>query len=525
MPPDAPDPKPAATVCCRPPRVYWAWVLFPTVYGVVAAAASHAPTKTGPPSLMETAIWEWISAFCLLGALGAVLWLVRARVISGQDGLRWRGMGPWKTARWDEVRDYYENIPTRQQRSSGVASPTTVSVVRTAAGNVRVTNLWSGADALREQVKRQAFHGLVSGWEILGTRAVDPWPRVSHYITLENRWAPRVWTKLFLTFVIYLLIKPAMQLSTMAGLVGWAMTLTTAALYLLLVGSIGLIFLVPLAQYRAAGRRKAERITADTNGITFEDGLRRVEAAWADVTGYGIAPGPGALTIRYVVETRQGEFDFLPVLSGATLLMVIIRRYAENAADKEWRPRTDLEALGGESARWSGGRVGVGARVYHYRTRANRALSLAPLVFGLTGGFLSWAAGQGMLPGTQSAGPLWAAVGCGLLFLGGWHAYRVRRIETDEDGLTQITPFARRRLLWSQVEDYRLTGEYNNAIVQGHGGRLHFSREIVGCEDMKEEIARRAVVCGGKAWERRATTPSPDARRRGRRGRGSSARG
>lgn len=497
-----------STIHCRPPRVHWIWALFPIVYGAAAAAVSHAPTKAGPPSPTETAIWETISAFCLLGALGTVLWLVRACVSVDGNGLHWRGLGRWKTARWDEVRDYYEKLPTRQQRSSGVASPTVVSVVQTAAGKVGVTNLWRGVDAFREQVERQAVYGLTSGWEVLGTRAVDPWPRVFDYNTLENRWVPRIWFKLFLAFVISLLIQPAMQLSTMAGLVGWAMTLTTAGLYLLLVGSIGLIFLVPLAQYRATGRRKAERITVDQGGLVFEDGARRVEATWADVAGYGITHGKGTL-VRYVVETRQGDFDFLTTLRDTMLLKEIIRRYAENAADKGWRPRTDPEALGGEAACWSGGRVGIGARVYHYRTRMYRALLWLPSALGATCAFEAWGAKQGLLPGAQAAGLVCVAVGCGLVFLGGWYAYRACRIETDEDGLTRITPLGRRRMAWGQVEDYHLTGEYNSGIVQGRGERLRFSRGIVGYEELKDEVARRATECGGKVWAERSKGRCP----------------
>jgi len=285
------------------------------------------------------------------------------------------------------------------------------------------------------------------------------------------------------------------------------------------------LLLLIIGRYREAGHRRSEQITVDTNGIVFEDGARRVGAAWAEVTGYGAVPGPGALTIRYVVETRQGDFDFLPVLSGATLLMAIIRRYAQEAADKEWRPRVSLEALGGEAARWSGGRVGIGARVYHYRTRANRAVLGLP--FGLCPalGFEAWAAWQGVLPGMPAAGPLCAAAAFGLASLGGWSAYRVCRVETDEDGLTQVTPWGRRRLAWGQVEDYHLTGEHNSGVVQGRGERFRFSQGIVGYEELKGEIARRAVACGGKAWERQTTTPSPDGRRRGRRGPESSARG
>ena len=58
-----------------------------------------------------------------------------------------------------------------------------------------------------------------------------------------------------------------------------------------------------------------------------------------------------------------------------------------------------------------------------------------------------------VLPTTQPAGTFGAAVVCGLGFLGGWYAYHVCRVETDEDGLTQVTPWERRRLTWAQVEE------------------------------------------------------------------------
>jgi hypothetical protein len=329
-------------------------------------------------------------------------------------------------------------------------------------------------------------------------------PQTYHY--RQNIWTPRVLLKLILTALGYLLTKPLQQAMSQAGQVGWGVTLAGLGVYVLLTASVGAFFLMPLTLYRAAGRRKAERITADTNGLVFEDGARRVEAAWADVTGYGLVPGPGALTVRCVVETRQGHFDFLPVLGGVTLLQAIIQRYAQDAADKEWRPRVDVETLGGEAARWSGGRVGVGARVYHYRTRANRAFLWLPLGLCVTFGFEAWAAWRGVLPGTPAVGMVCAAAAFGLMFLSGWQAYRACRIETDEDGLTQVTPLGRRRLAWGQVEDYWLTGEYHSGVVQGRGERLRFSRGIVGYEELKDEVARRATECGGKAWEAQEPT-------------------
>ncbi len=284
------------------------------------------------------------------------------------------------------------------------------------------------------------------------------------------------------------------------------MTLAAAGLYLLLVGSLSLFLLIPLIQYRAAGRRKAERITADTSGLMFEDGARRVEAAWPEVTGYGIVPGLGALPVRYLVETRQGEFDFLASVKQATLLQVIVQRYATESPDREWKNRVNPEALGDEAARWSTGQVGIGARVYHYRTRIFRALLWLSLIPCLTLAFFAWIVTQGISLGGSVAGLLTGSGAFGALWLAGWYFYLTCRLETDAEKLILITPLGRKRLLWRQVEDYWLADDDNNGVVQGRGERIGFGWGIVGYEELKEEIARQATECGGKAWEKRTTT-------------------
>lgn len=506
MPTDVLTSDSNATVSCHPPALNWIFVVLCAPTGVMMWFGAHNPTKTGPPSAGDVIFVQTSAIALLVTAAVLAMWQMRARIVADADGPRWRRFGGWKSVRWEEVRDYYDRLPSQAQRNSFSA------VIKTAAGPVCFNSDWTDAAALRDLVERRATNAAVREWGILGSRPCDPWPRVFRYDTWQNIWTPRILLKLALTALGYLLTPPLQQAMSQAGQVGWGVTLAGLGVYVLLIASLGAFFLMPLAQYRTAGRRKAERIRADTNGTVFENGARRVEAAWADVTGYGIAPGSGVLAVRYVVETRQGDFDFLAVLGGATLLQAIIRRYAEDAADKEWRPRTDPEALGGEAARWSGGRVGGGARVYHYRTRVYRALLGAPLSLCLTMGFMSWVAKQGLLPGSQAAGMMCLAAALGLVFFGGWYAYRVRRIETDEDGLTQVTPWGRRRLTWGQVKDYYLTGEYNSGVVQGRGGRLRFSRGIVGYEELKEEIARCAVECGGKGWEREdspCSTPAP----------------
>ncbi len=475
---------------------------------------SHAPTNQGLPSPTETAVWEGIAALCLLGALGTAWWLLRACVIGGSDGLRGRQAGGWKSVRWDEVSDYYEQLPTQIQRSSGKSSVAAVSIIEASFCKFGVTNLWSHAEALRDLVEQNAVQSRATQWEIKGTRAFDPWPRLFDYDTLENRWAPRIWLKLFLIFVMYLLVRPALQLGVMAGLVGWTMTLITAGLYLLLIGSIGLIFLFPLAQYRAAEQRKAERITADLYGVAFEDGARRLEAAWPDVTGYHTVYGQG-ITVRYAVETHWGDFDFLPSIGNAALLRTIIQRFAAEAAGHEWDSLVDANTLGGEAARWSGGKAGSGKRRFHYQTRANRALLFGGGVLGFVSLFLSVISVLGWLPGTSPPLPLafGSSIGWILLLVLGWRGYKQNAVFVSNEGLSQRTLTGSRSIPWEQIRNYTL-GQEGGGTVAGRTETIKFSSQIVGCEELKEEIARCAVGCGG-TWEKPTKIVS-DARRRGK---------
>ena len=472
-------------------------LFFAFMCGLGVMLPFNPPLPTPAAQMAQTAFFGGVSVVCLLGAVLAAWWMLQARMETDSDGLRWRGLFGWKLARWEEVRDYYTRLPSQSHGQKHSRA-----ILKTARGSLSFGSQWTNLEALREQTERLATQAAAQEWGIWGSRPCDPWPRVFRYDTWQNIWTPRLILALILPGLIYVFARPLNQAISLAGMVSWPMKLGLFAPYLLLFLMYGGPLFLMFIQFRTAGRRKTERITADTHGIVFDDGARQVEASWADVTGYGIVHGPGMLTVRYVVETPQGGFDFLPSLSDVFLFKVIVQRYSAHSVDTRWQPRVDSETLGGEAARWSGGRVGVGARVYHYRTRSYRALLWLPAGLCLTMLPMAILAAQGLTRGGSALGYLLLAGGFGLVSLGGWYAYRFCRIETDEDGLTQITSMSRRRMAWGQVEDYWLTGEYNNSVVTGRGEKISFRREIVGYEELKEEISRRATECDGKAWER-----------------------
>lgn len=501
-------PPESETVTCRPPVIFRRLVFIAVFLGAgyLFMAWTSLQPPVGPPSAVYSGlVFGAIGLLVLALGIGAAAWEARAVVIADAQGLRWCGLGQWKAAWWDEITDYYDLSPTRR-------APQAASFVLSPVGVARFTRRWSNADALRAVIVERARVG-ETAWGTLGCRAFDPWPRVFGYDTFSNRWVPTLALKLFLAFVAYLLVKPALGLAAFAGLVGWRMALLTAGLYLLLVVPFGLFFLLPLAQYRAVRQRRAQRITADLDGLAFEEGARRVRAAWPDVTGYFVI-GWDASQPLYVVQTRQGDFDFLASISQVVLLQAIIQRRAEWADVKEWKPREDPSVLGGEAARWSGGQAGAGARRFHYQTLYNRLMLWGPFVFSLTFLSLAGMAGLGGMPGSDWRVIMAGAAACFAAWAVSWRAYRVCAVLVDDDGLTQITLLDRRTLAWPNVSDYFLwkpwyTEDASTGMVIGRSNRITFRAGIAGREELKAEIRRRASECGGKEWEVRKRPPSP----------------
>ena len=464
------------------------------MYGSLSAIAAFTPPPAGTPfSLTAALFFAAIFVGSLFSTLAVAWWMLRAGIIADTSGLCVRRFGGWKSVRWEEVSDFYEVVPVRSGRRAGSG---TRFVLEMPSRKIGFSSLWSNAERLREKVAQNAVNSRAAEWEIKGTRRADPWPRTFGYNTWENRWAPRIWLKLFVVFVVYLFVKPALQLAVTAHVIGWTVTLVIAGAYVLLVGSLGLIFLLPLAQYRASNRRKSEQITVDLDGIVFNDGARRVEAAWAEVTGYEVAHGSGVMT-QLAVETQHGDFDFLSSLKEAGLLKAIIQRFAIQSANHKWGLPVGAEALGGEAARWTGGKVGAGQRFYHYRTRTNRAVLLGItalsvvsllLVMCSTFGWLPGAASPGASPSAGTVAAFGIAWGAGLAL--GWRAYLQNGIALDDGGLTQRMVFGSRYLAWEQVQDFVFRPGSGGKVI-GRTQTLGFKPDIAGCAELKAEIKCR----------------------------------
>ena len=107
-------------------------------------------------------VFTLVSLVTLLPALAFVLWWQRATVVTNENGLRWRGVGGWQSAHWDEVEDYFFCISRNDGRP--------VSWLRFRDGRtLRLSeSYWSDQAEFRALVAQKATHAKPSGWLLRG---------------------------------------------------------------------------------------------------------------------------------------------------------------------------------------------------------------------------------------------------------------------------------------------------------------------------------------------------------------------
>lgn len=498
---DAPTAVGAASVCCRPAKVAWIFVAFFTVMGGLSLSLPWIePRPRGMGDLIGTCL---MASFFLIPALVCAVWAVRGRIIADERGLRWRGLGRWQSTAWDSVQDYYDKLPPSNGKSAGLKS-----VVETRGGCLKFDRDWSGTAALRASIERRAASARARTWGVLGTRPEDDWPRVFHYNTSDNR------TSLWYISGCLLLLYGAILSRALPRTVGWVqelgwgLGLAPLLVMLAVVFSYSLIFWVAAFPPLEAKRRKHQRITVSPSRLRFEDGDRAIEVPWSDVSDYFLASFPAKIAPGYLcrVVTNAGSFDFTAAVSEARLLRIIVSLYATEAKTRQWCSPDGDDLLGGQHSRWSGGCEGVGERVFHYRTRTNRAMlwflaffAILPLVPFAVDRWLG-------LPSRGDTGAILTTCALmGAAWLWTFWRYQAACVQIDSRGITQNTAQGKRFLAWAEVQDYYKSGSdiliFGNVV--GASGRVRFWQGIADVEELQEEISRRAVHSHSREWKQK----------------------
>ncbi|BDI28870.1 hypothetical protein CCAX7_009210 [Capsulimonas corticalis] len=276
--------------------------------------------------------------------------------------------------------------------------------------------------------------------------------------------------------------------------VGWA--LAQVGLFLLYDIPITLIITAVIAPEKEAFSRRRHTITTSAVGIRFSDGQRAIEAAWSDILAYE----EGVLGKRFVeysrncIKTKQGDFDFTVVIHDQRHLCRIIDHWVPDTARE--KPIPGEGVIGGEGSLWTGGQIGEGERVYHYRVSATRGLLLvyalfllAPVLSGLVNGF----------------GDVWRDKTIRIIeplecisFLGCAWAYFHTSVTVTDNALIQRSLLGTIVIPWQDVVSYK--NEEGMRQVISRSKHIRFSAPIADLEGLQTEIERRAVNSENKGW-------------------------
>ncbi len=485
-------------VRCRPDQLPWLVIIvFSVVFSVCFCLIGARLTAL--PSGFWFAVGVWV-AICLGSPLSLGIWMARAAVVADEDGLRWRGIGRWQHATWDEVTAYYQQI-----WSTG-AQERTVSVVECGTRRLYFSKGMSGeANCLRLQraISKYAVNAHASEWQVLGTRPNLDWPRVFRYDTRANRWKVHQ-VSICLTLITVLLFFPSHV--TYTTLWWKAISLTSV---LASVSWLSFKMFVIWRVKQAAHRRFDEQITVTQEGFCWQKQDISVSAAWNEITDYFRVSQPKTAVLQRIV-TSQGNIDFHLSIQDFAVLKQIIVQQAGQAKTKAWRKVKVSEALDGVSSQWSSGLEGIGERIYNYRTRTNRALLRLMAVFILIPWIVSAFLGPFAKPMTPTdlLEMVALTVISGALLFWCWYRYRAASVRTSADGITQYALFGKKYIAWKDVLHVYISGDGKESAepsclfgnIISPNARIRFWLGIADVEELKEEIARRAVHATGN-WQ------------------------
>ncbi len=319
---------------------------------MVTGASFSIPSTPGPPLPL---LWRgaFISAYvaAIIPALACLFYRCHARLVLTGTGLHWRTWGDWRRVSWNAVADYYDLPP---HLGGGTDE---LTALKTTAGTILLNRRWPESYDVRAWVQARATAAGATEWSVLGLRKTDT--RTFTYPQGD------FWSTFIIGFGLFvpLAVYPWYLILHPKGRTFWAMLTQNwkpGHLWesIIGVGSAMLLFFVyivwlnfPLLLLVAnvpilldIRRRRQERITTRQSGITFEDGRRHLSADWDEVTGYFLQPSSASqswffratilsVLLRkagrrtYVVETKQGAFEYSAQLDGFVQLGEILKQH------------------------------------------------------------------------------------------------------------------------------------------------------------------------------------------------------
>jgi len=496
------------TIRCRIKRSYWWMVPLGALETVFMAVSPFFMAKELPPF---SSPWP-IYLICGPAALGfgyCVLWMVRSllfeEIAAGEEGLRWRGVfGPWKNARWEEISDFY------LEKWKG--TPT----VATPQGKITLSSGLANKPEMMALVAARAVNAPARTWEMERLRGHQMVSKRFDYWTKSQKWFAPVFCGLegagILAFIVLTLFSPGSKVPRAPLEPSWAFFWLPLLLGIAFVIALAILFVPMLhtiwGDRNYASRHRAEHLEISPRGLAWQNGENRIEASWDEVRAIRPMPLPASGLIHgfkrdYRVETQNGDFTVHKELETLGLWLQLARQFAPQLAPE---PASTDPDLGGEAATWSGSEVGVGARIFHFRTRDTRLTLWAATAFGLILTLLPVLMHLTKTPDDEPSPFPWKLFAAVLFFVVsalfyGWLCFRRAVIWADETGLEWRVPlFKTRRVAWSEIESFGSDESGFFLRTRAQKRKLWQSFTPVRQNELLQLIAERATNASGK-WD------------------------
>lgn len=486
------------TIRCRIKRYEWWTVPGCFFLGGLMLFASVQGGKEQPDVFWPMWIMSSLmSLACCIGAFWVTRSLLYQEIIADETGLRWRNpFGPWKSARWDEISDFYLEKWKR--------TPT----VETPQGKIKIIPELTGKEGLMALIAERSANAPSREWEMEKLRAHHKYVKRLDYWTNSQKWtAPLIFGTLIVCGVLlfgldYFSPKSAIPTQPIAS----SRPLDWLSLLMALVGfgpvAALFMFIAPLMwrDRNFASRHRAEHLEISPRGLAWQNGGNRIEANWDEVRAITPMPLQG-FKRDYRVETANGDFTVHKELESIALWLQLARQFAPHLAPS---PSLTDPDLGGEAATWSGGEIGVGARIFHFRTRDTRLILWSATAFGLILPLLPMLMHLLQTPDDEISPFPWKIFAAALIFvvsvlIYGWICFARAAIRADESGLEWRAPLGKtRRANWGEIESFGHDENGYFLIASGKRRRLFWPLAPVRLQDLLQLIAARAVRATGK---------------------------
>ena len=486
-------------VCRVNPRLWW---FVPLALGE-AAFMLVSPAMILRDAPTRHSLWANVFLRLLCWPMGSLfLWamawmfteLRHGQVRADENGLRWRrGFAPAKTARWDEISDFYLH-------KTQVGTHT----IETAHGKLELSGTYLGISEIAELVPQRAFNARARAWDVRGFGRDAEWEQTLCYWSKSQKWtAPAISATLF--FCVGVLIwgvffAPESKASKGPSGVFWldAFPLIMGAL---LFGSLAFFSIWAIVsmwrERNFAWRHRAQTLRLDARGLLFSAENERVEASWKEVRHLEtLAPQDGVSGVQ--VQTENGAF-VLWALSESRMLSQFLARcgsYAPGALEA-WRARQESQSLDQELNALPDEN---GARRFSFRTVGNRLTLLCGTVALFCGPLFTlvilYQKADDDHPFAPSWPLMWGAVALATLICGAlWLWFARAFVRADADGLELHSPFRRaRRVRWADVEasGHDVWGDY----VRAGGRKIYWRRGLAPArqDELGALIQKRGAI-------------------------------